>query len=169
MKTLAEKIIEPLDLAISLSAINSIEHLKPYYGPPLTDRMIAVAEQKLGLQLPHSYLEFCRVVNGGFVRGEFFVINACEVSFRSISGIGYENGIDSDTGSAYMIEEWDYPSPGIVLGGDGHTAVMLDYRKSFDSGEPPVIWVDTEEVRVVTIANNFTEFAQILSSLIEGK
>jgi SMI1 / KNR4 family (SUKH-1) len=77
-------------------------------------------------------------------------------------GIGGDWGIDSETGSAYLIAEWDYPDVGVVISSDGHTAFMLDYSKYGPDGEPRVIWVDTETGRgkpdLVVLAPDFGTF-----------
>jgi hypothetical protein len=132
----------------------------------LTAEAVAAAEERLGVKLPEAYVELLRSLNGGYTNlPEWFQLDGCEIDLREIEGIG-PNGIDGDFGSRYMVEEWGYPAGTVWIGGDGHTAVLLDYRESED---PSVIYVDTEEdpVRVVTLAGSFEAFLERLTPLIE--
>jgi hypothetical protein len=146
------------------------ESLAKYYGPELTQEIIDNAEQELGLKLPESLVELLRYQNGGFTRLDFFEIDGHEGSFRCVNGLGYEHGIDRM--SAYMIEEWGYPNPAIWLEGDGHMAVLLDYRDLLPGAEPPVILVDVETVsgtpEATPLAINFKSFLEKLARQAES-
>jgi hypothetical protein len=138
-------------------------------GPPLTAQMIEAAEQKLGYRLPADYLALLQVRNGGYIQRDSFPFTRPSNSSEQyalvggISGIGGRDGIDSEYGSQYLIQEWSYPQLGIVIDSDGHTAVMLDYRETEPSGEPAVVYIDTDvegEPLVIPLAANFGEFIQ---------
>lgn len=80
-------------------------------------------------------------------------------------GIGCEDGVDGETGSQYLIGEWEYPDTGIVFSSEGHTAFMLDYSLCGPQGEPSVIYVDTDpELEVIPLA---ADFAAFIGGLVE--
>jgi hypothetical protein len=143
-----------------------------YLCPPLTDSMIAAAEESLAYRLPKAYIELLRIRNGGYLRRHCFPTTRRtswsddHVSFHFTYGIGGENGIDGKTGSRYLIREWDYPDVGVVISATGHTAFMLDYKKCGPQGEPRVIWVDVEtggKPDVLELAPDFVTFLAGLS------
>ncbi|WP_257967889.1 SMI1/KNR4 family protein [Peribacillus deserti] len=137
---------------------------------PVTDTMIKKTEDLLGYKLPKSYMDLIKIRNGGTP------INTCfptasptswaedHIAISSINGIGGEWGIDTDSGSQFMIQEWGYPDIGIVLcstPSGGHDAVMLDYSKCGNNGEPRVIHVDVEDFEnpnITFLAENFDAF-----------
>ncbi|MFI6483319.1 hypothetical protein ACIBH1_35690 [Nonomuraea sp. NPDC050663] len=51
------------------------------------------------------------------------------------------------------------PSPSVLLAGDGHTWVALDYRE----GEPCVTWFDVELETELVLAPDFRTFLAGLS------
>jgi hypothetical protein len=63
--------------------------------------------------------------------------------------------------SEYMTEEWGLPEKQILLNGDGHWWITLDYRTS-DS--PSVKWIDVECNEEVEVAKTFDEFIDGLVS-----
>jgi hypothetical protein len=134
-------------------------------GPRVTDKLVASAEKKLGYTLPTSYIELLKIRNGGYLAKTRFPTKKVpswasdHVAFDVVSGIGGEESIDGETGSAYLIKEWGYPDVGIVISSDGHTAFMLDYRESGPKGEPRVLWVDAENPKAnVVLADTFEDF-----------
>jgi|SRR5262245_25109516 len=161
---------------------NVPKHLKGIFSdsdywecPPLTARMVKAAEAKLGYRLPESYVELLNVKNGGYFTRQRYPTDRCprwaddHVLFDFVQGIGGDKGIDSRTGSQYLISEWGYPDVGVVISGDGHTAFMLDYSKCGPEGEPRVVWVDVEtggDAPYVTILA--PDFATFLSKLSEN-
>ena len=137
-----------------------------YSGPPLTDEMIRAAEARVGFRLPRRYVELLREKNGGVpIRRCFHTAlktswadDHAEIS--GLLGVGSERGIDGRLGSAYLVQEWDYPDVGIVICDTplgGHDTVMLDYRECGPDGEPRVIYVD-EDRTTLAIAKDFGEF-----------
>ncbi|HEY1405077.1 MAG TPA: SMI1/KNR4 family protein [Spirochaetota bacterium] len=151
------------------------EDIDYFTGPPLTDEMIDHAQKKLGYKLPDAYIDLLRYKNGcSFIRNCFptdVPTNWSETHFviEGISGIGGEDGIDSDTGSDYMIKEWGYPPVGIAFGqcpSAGHETVMFDYSECGKDGEPAVIYVDMESDTLrkgLRIADNFESFLSQLT------
>jgi hypothetical protein len=138
---------------------------------PLTDDLLEHAERVLGVKLPASYVRLLRAHNGGYTRG--FVIPTVQpttwaddhVTISELFGIsaapppvGAHNILDS----AYMTDEWELPPKQVLLAGDGHYWITLDYRR----GEvPAVTWLDVEAGEDVQLAATFDEFlAQLLPS-----
>ena len=121
-----------------------------HYADEASPETIAHAEQVVGYKLPASYVRLLQVQNGGYLERPIFPLNEKtswaddHVHFDHLIGVGGEHGIDSDTGSPYLIKEWDYPDVGVVINSDGHTAFMLDYSELTAESEPRVIFVDTE-------------------------
>jgi hypothetical protein len=136
--------------------------------PPLKPAMVRAAEKALGYRLPAAYVELRKVCNGGALRRSVFPTTMCprwaedHVAFEQVMGICPDEGIDSETGSAYLVAEWEYPDVGVVISSDGHTAFMLDYSECGPEGEPRVIWIDTEtgtgRPDVVVLASDFATF-----------
>ncbi|SCF73670.1 SMI1/KNR4 family protein [Streptomyces sp. Ncost-T10-10d] len=118
------------------------------YGvePPLTDAVVQVAERQLGVCLPTSLLEILRVQNGGVVAGLWNAFltdvptswSKDHVPLDDMMGIGRDNGQLSLLDTAYLVEEWGLPSPLVLLSGDGHCWIALDYRACGKRGEPSV-------------------------------
>jgi hypothetical protein len=145
-----------------------------FTGPEVTDEMIAVAESRLGVRLPRSYVSFLRVRNGGeTVRHCYpvgFPVSWAEdqIDVGSILGVGGTRGIDADLyglpSSMHLIKEWGYPPIGVVIcatPSGGHDTVMLDY--SGEAEEPSVAYVDEDRIPRL-IAASFEEF---LAGLVE--
>jgi hypothetical protein len=141
-------------------------------GPTLTDAMVIAAEDRLGVRLPADYVQLLRTCNGGEPDRTMFPVDfptswaVDHIEIRSILGIGGEFGIDSEFGSAYLIEEWEYPDIGVVVcntPSGGHDTVMLDYR----AGQvPKVAYIDEDRVPRI-IAQSFTELAMGLERDIQ--
>ncbi len=74
-------------------------------------------------------------------------------------GMGFT---DSIIDSNYYINEWGLPENLILLCGDGHSWIALDYNKSLI--EPPVVYVDIEVNQKFILANNFEDFINGLSN-----
>lgn len=137
-------------------------------GPPLTDELVAAAEQALGLKLPEAYLALLRQQNGGELRrstiGTAFPTKSGSnvLVMRDLLGIGGLDGIEQPGGSLDLIEEWEYPGPGVVLSSEGPQAVMLDYRACGPQGEPRVIYVDADEDSSWTVSPSMADFVSRL-------
>ncbi len=143
----------------------------PSECPPITSEMVAQAEKTLGYKLPQAYVDALYEKNGGYLACGAFPTDRPtnwannHVLCSDLMGVGCENGMDSETGSQYLINEWDYPDVGIVISSEGHTAFMLDYSACGPQGEPSVIYVDTDpELDVFSLAPTFAAF---LSGLVE--
>ncbi|GAA0928089.1 hypothetical protein GCM10009557_93660 [Virgisporangium ochraceum] len=60
--------------------------------------------------------------------------------------------------------EWGLPSPVVLLSGDGHYWIALDYRTCGPAGEPPVVWLDVEAGQDLPIAPDFHTFVERLTA-----
>ncbi|MET9228180.1 SMI1/KNR4 family protein [Lentzea sp. NPDC003310] len=130
---------------------------------PLTDEAVRDAEALLGVRLPDSLLDLLRVQNGGTVTDALSAFPTRvrttwapdHVPFDSLMGIGTAEGSLSLLDTPYLVQEWDLPSPVVLLTGDGHTWIALDYRAG---GEPSVVWLDAEDESEVALAPDFRTF-----------
>lgn len=140
-------------------------------GPKLTDKMVQQAETSLGLRLPFAYIELLREKNGGLPVRRCFRTTfnsswaADHIEVSTLLGIGFQEGIDGELGSEYLVREWGYPDIGLVCfdtPSAGHDTVMLDYRECGPGGEPSVVYID-EDRKVYLLAHTFADF---LSGLV---
>ncbi|MFF8375237.1 SMI1/KNR4 family protein [Streptomyces sp. NPDC015661] len=136
---------------------------------PLTDAAVRDAEARLGVRLPASLLELLRVRNGGDVAESWNAYPTVvptswsddHVPFDVLMGIRCVDGHDlSILDSTYLIEEWDLPSPCVLLSGDGHTWIALDYRACGTDGDPSVTWFDADDASELSLARDFRTFVE---------
>ncbi|MBU2663612.1 SMI1/KNR4 family protein [Actinoplanes bogorensis] len=138
---------------------------------PLTPAALADAERKLGLKLPADLLTLLEHQNGGVVAEAW---DACpapanswssdHVPFDHLMGVGPAGGdrltlLDTE----YLVGEWDLPSPVVLLSGDGHYWIALDYRECGPTGEPAVVWLDSDDESEFRIAPDFRAFLEHLT------
>jgi hypothetical protein len=135
-----------------------------YNHPPLTDEMIRVAESSLGIKLPQLYLELLKIQNGGYTQGFVYPMTQRttwadnHVPLSELFGIVTDEGIRTAQNildSHYMIEEWGLPEMQVLLNGDGHWWITLDYR---NKDNPSIKWIDVECNEEVHIADSFEQF-----------
>lgn len=130
-----------------------------YKLEPITAPIITNAEQQLKVKLPESYLSLLEQQNGGYIIYNAYPTDTPtswaddHIHIDHIRGIGENDGILE---SAYFIEEWELPSDIVLISGDGHSWIALDYRQV--SVEPSVIYIDTEVEQTITVAKDFDEF-----------
>jgi hypothetical protein len=141
-----------------------------YDNPPLTDKMIQQAENELGVKLPDSFLDLLKIQNGGYTKGFSFPMTIKttwadnHVPLTEMFGIVLDKNSDSIHNimqSGYMTQEWGLPDKQILLTGDGHWWITLDYRKG-DS--PSIRWIDCECGEDIHIADSFDDFINGLVS-----
>ena len=141
-------------------------------GPTVSDVMVLEAEASLGVRLPRAYVALLRQQNGGvparccfpMTQRTSWAPDHFEVS--SLLGVGFEEGIDGEYGSRYLIGEWGYPDVGVVIfdtPSAGHDTVMLDYRECGSQGEPRVVYVDEDRIPLIVAPT----FAAFIESLVE--
>ena len=139
-------------------------------GPKVSDHVIARAERKLGVRLPQAYLALISQRNGRTPKRQCFPTRQPtswardHLRVQTLIGIGYEDGLDGEFGSEYLVEEWGYPKLGVVVfdtPSAGHDTVMLDYSTCGPEGEPRVAYVD-EDRGVLLLAESFDGFVASL-------
>jgi hypothetical protein len=120
----------------------------------------------LGLKFPQSYIDLMTAQNGGYLKIRWEGIDEDHYtdveSLRPLDSITY-----GEHQSKYMIEEWDYPAPSYWLGGDGHTAILLDYRSLQPGEEPPVLYVNLEGNPGVVEKQIFPNFGAFVDYLLD--
>ncbi|MCG7343695.1 SMI1/KNR4 family protein [Sporosarcina sp. ACRSL] len=132
---------------------------------PVTLNDIEEVEYRLSIRLPETYKKIILEQNGGTIAfnaypspqitdwGDF-------VKIEAIRGVGEENGIlESD----YFIHEWNLPNDILLLDGDGHSWIALDYRQKNEN--PPVVFIDTERDQLFELAPDFDVFVSGLFSI----
>jgi hypothetical protein len=135
-----------------------------YHHPQLTDAMIEVAQVDLGVKLPMEYLSLLRIQNGGYTKGFGFPMTEKttwaddHVPLSELAGIVIDPTIETAQNiinSRELTNEWDLPPQQILLTGDGHWWITLDYRK----GEiPSVAWIDVDSGEDIRVAATFSDF-----------
>jgi len=61
-------------------------------------------------------------------------------------------------------EEWELPDKILMIGGDGHTNFALDFRdgKVTDNDDAPVVFIETDTMKEVKVADSFGQFLCML-------
>ncbi len=132
--------------------------------PKLTNDMVAQAEAQLGVKLPTTYINLLKIQNGGYTRKFGFPMKRRtswakdHVPLDDLAGIIIDPDFRSPLNimkSPDMSLEWDVPPKQVLLTGDGHWWITLDYRKS---KTPRVRWIDTEMGQDMKVADTFADF-----------
>lgn len=135
-----------------------------YNHPDLTDEMIEIAEKKLNVKLPNSYINLLKVMNGGYTKGFAFPMShiswSNHILLDSLNGIVIDDYIETTLNifeTEYMTKEWGLPEKQVLLCGDGHTWISLDYRESTN---PSVRYIDVESDEDILVAVSFEKFLE---------
>jgi hypothetical protein len=141
-----------------------------YYGhPALTHEMIVIAEGRLGVRLPAAFIALLRVQNGGYTKGFAHPMSqrttwaADHVPLPDLAGIVVDPDHQTTQNilhTEYMTHEWGLPPKQVILSGDGHYWITLDYRHG---AVPSVAWIDVECGEDIQVAPTFAAF---LSGLV---
>ncbi|MGV9267239.1 SMI1/KNR4 family protein [Kitasatospora sp. NPDC003701] len=139
---------------------------------PLTDEMVREVERLLGVTLPSALLDLLRVQNGGSVAADDDAFptrrptswSDDHVPFGDLMGIGRCAGMTSLLDSLYLVEEWGMPAALVLLSGDGHCWIALDYRTCGRDGEPSVTWFETDLGSELALADDFRSFVEGLTA-----
>ena len=120
--------------------------------------------EKSGYSLPDKYIRLLMTQNGGYVERNTFRLSTGKVIdyIERISGIGGHQ-LDTAEDSQYYIKEWGLPSNLVLLSGDGHWWIALDYRKLNSDGEPTITYLEMDLNIDETIAHSFEDFINGLS------
>jgi hypothetical protein len=157
----AELQVRPQTMAIDPRDFWDVNY---YKHPPLTDEMLAEAEATLGVHLPTELVELLRIQNGGYTKGFSHPMNqkttwaSDHVPFDALAGIVTDPNHETAQNllqTEYMTREWGLPTKQVLLSGDGHYWISLDYRKG---SAPSVAWIDVECGEDLQIASSFATF-----------
>ncbi|HDR8175202.1 SMI1 / KNR4 family protein [Bacillus cereus] len=135
---------------------------------PINDELIKKAEEVLNVKLPESYINLLKEQNGGTLRLDVHPTSKPNswaddhVNVSGLYGISFDENESSILESRYLIREWEMPENIILLSGDGHTWIALDYRNVAEN--PPVIFIDNEFEEIIELAPNFESFLQNLTT-----
>ncbi|HFR4149927.1 MULTISPECIES: SMI1/KNR4 family protein [Bacillus cereus group] len=135
---------------------------------PINDELIKKAEAVLNVKLPESYINLLKEQNGGTLRLDIHPTSKPNswaddhVNVSGLYGISFDENEPSILESRYLIREWEMPENIILLSGDGHTWIALDYRNVAEN--PPVIFIDNEFEEIIELAPNFESFLQNLTT-----
>ena len=140
-----------------------------YKHPELTERMVRKAEKKLGLTLPPELIELLMVQNGGYTIGFAYPMTKRtswaedHVPLSELFGIVDESFKTAQNilSTPDMTTEWGLPDRQVLLCGDGHFWITLDYRHG---PIPSVRWIDTELKEDIHVADTFKSFLDGLVS-----
>ncbi|APJ11161.1 MULTISPECIES: SMI1/KNR4 family protein [Bacillus] len=122
---------------------------------------VAKAEKKLGVTLPDTYKKLILEQNGGYIVHNAFPTShpnswaEDHIQFNHLLGIAEDEGIMD---SAYLIKEWELPEGLVLINGDGHTWVAMDYRKTKEN--PAIHYFDVEMEEDFKLADSFDEFIE---------
>lgn len=135
---------------------------------PINDELIKKAEEVLNVKLPESYINLLKEQNGGTLRLDTHPTSKPNswaddhVNVSGLYGISFNENESSILESRYLIREWEMPENIVLLSGDGHTWIALDYRNVAEN--PPVIFIDNEFEEIIELAPNFESFLQNLTT-----
>ncbi|MEK4020415.1 SMI1/KNR4 family protein [Bacillus sp. FSL K6-3176] len=127
----------------------------------ITAEEVAKAEKKLGVTLPDTYKKLILEQNGGNTIHNAFPTTHSNswaedhIQFNHLLGIAEDEGIMD---SAYLIKEWELPEGLVLINGDGHTWVAMDYRKTKEN--PAIHYFDVEMEEDFKLADSFDEFIE---------
>ncbi|MCA0924227.1 SMI1/KNR4 family protein [Bacillus stratosphericus] len=127
----------------------------------ISEAEISKAEKKLGVTFPDTYKKLILEQNGGYTIHNAFPTTHSNswaedhIQFNHLLGIAEDEGIMD---SAYLIKEWELPEGLVLINGDGHTWVTMDYRKTKEN--PPIHYFDVEMEEDFKLADSFGEFIE---------
>ncbi|MBG9819596.1 MULTISPECIES: SMI1/KNR4 family protein [Bacillus] len=129
----------------------------------ISEAEISKAEKKLGVTLPDTYKKLILEQNGGYTIHNAFPTTHSNswaedhIQFNHLLGTAEDEGIMD---SAYLIKEWELPEGLVLINGDGHTWVAMDYRKTKEN--PAIHYFDVEMEEDFKLADSFDEFVERL-------
>lgn len=134
-----------------------------YNNPSIKEETIDKAEKILGIKLPSSFIDLIKIQNSGYTKGFVFPTKIKtswadnHVPLNVLFGIVLDEDFMDDNimSSNYMVKEWGLPEKLILISGDGHCWIALDYRKG---KTPSISWIDIECNEDIKIAENFDDF-----------
>lgn len=146
---------------ITLKLFWEIDEEGYYTLKKINEAEIAKAEKKLGITLPDTYKKLILEQNGGYTIHNAFPTTHSNswaeghIQFNHLLGIAEDEGIMD---SAYLIKEWELPEGLVLINGDGHTWVAMDYRKTKEN--PTIHYFDVEMEEDFKLADSFDKFIE---------
>lgn len=128
---------------------------------------MAHVEKDLKVKLPEYFIGLLEKQNGGYINFDAHPASLPTEWADDHIKVDYIYGIAPNEGilqSSYLISEWGLPKKLIIISGDGHWWIALDYRNCNE--EPPVIHIESDGGLTIELANNFDSF---LRGLCNGK
>lgn len=147
----------------------TINMWRPFYASgivleKLTKEDVWKAEEHFGVKLPREYVELLRIQNGGYLLKDSINIGV-EIDNEHTLAIDYLLGIKEDKGimeTGYLLNEWGIDSNHlIVISGDGHYFIVLDYRE--DQNNPKVAYLISDSGELIEL---FPTFYEIMNELV---
>ncbi len=141
-----------------------------------TANTIAEVEATLGYKLPSSYIELCKIQNGGSPNNichrtkspTSWANDHCQIVGIFAIGKTADYSLAGLTGSKFWMEEWGYPDIGVYFAdcpSAGHDMLCLDYRDCGPRGEPRVVHIHQEgDYKITPVADSFEAFVRGLES-----
>jgi SMI1/KNR4 family protein SUKH-1 len=148
-------------------AVGAFDEVKQHFWDPahdyqlepvLTDAALAAAEHELGVTLPAAYIELLRIQNGGVPAREFtYFATGSDPDYVMLDDMP---GLGELLKNRQYTDIWEMPAALLLLSGDGHTWIALDYRET--GSEPPIVWWDNELEVNFRLAADFRTFVEAL-------
>lgn len=125
---------------------------------------IPIIEKQLGILLPQSYIDVLLEQNGGYLARNQMLVTGETLICEGLFGASCQDeaGILM---TPYLQQEWQLPQKVCVIGGEGPSWFVLDYR--LNRGEPVVSYLDTEAEVDIVISQNFVSFIDSLQPSTE--
>jgi hypothetical protein len=133
--------------------------------------MVVLAEPELGIKLPVEYITLLRIQNGGYTQGFGYPMTQWTkpgghyVPLIDLAGIVSDPAIRTAQNildTAYLTEEWGLPPGQVILSGEGHWWITLDYR---NGKIPSVTFLDLDFGQDIQVAPSFPAFLEGLQPI----
>ena len=118
----------------------------------LTNEMIGNCEKLIGFKLPEKFITLLKDQNGGYTNSLF--IND-EIIIDEIFGIYFYEENPSILDTDYLTKEWSLPQKQVLISGDGHTWISLDYSSKLN---PSVRFINIEDNKNIILSSSFNDF-----------
>ena len=151
-------------VCIECGEVREIENYRAYTPQERLD----LFEREYGLKIPSQYINYAGTYSSHVIR----LPKNLSGTSNDYWGDGFHTigdylGLDSNEGrsifdSGWLVDEWQLPEKLVLIEGDGHEWLALDYRNSLT--EPKVIIIESDGCTYKIIANSFADFTD---SLIE--
>jgi len=129
------------------------------FAEAVTEKEISAAESNLGVKLPSLLKSMLLHSNGGQILDEDVMILPIGHPYAGIRNL--VSVLEDDEELIEEVESFDWnPSQIIVFSTaeDGHTMTALNYCELSESGEPLLLWIDTECCTVEQMEFTFEDF-----------